>query len=96
MIRRILLDIVLFLLPFFLYGIYWRAIGQATAKGKAGVHPWTILTAIGLVLVIASFIWWRLSTGDAMNGLYVPPHVEDGEVVPGQFVPAPEQTAPQR
>jgi hypothetical protein len=94
MIRRLLLDIVLFLLPFFLYGIYWRAIGRVAAKGKDIVHPWTILTATGLVLVILSFFWWRLSIDQAAEGIYVPPHVEDGEVVPGQFVPAPEQNTP--
>jgi len=91
MIRRILLDIVLFLLPFFLYGIYWRAIGRAASKGKTRVHPWTILTAGGLILVILSFVWWRLSNGETTEGIYVPPHVEDGEVVPGQFAPATEQ-----
>jgi len=90
MIRRLLLDIVLFLLPFFLYGIYWRALGRAASEGKARVHPWTILTVAGLVLVILSFVLWRFSSDDAPEGTYIPPHVEDGEVVPGQFLPAPE------
>jgi hypothetical protein len=89
MIRRLLLDIVLFLLPFFLYGIYWRALGRAASEGKPHVHPWTILTVAGLVLVILSFIWWRFSSGDSPEGIYTPPHVVDGEVVPGQFVPTP-------
>ncbi|MEE8439401.1 MAG: DUF6111 family protein [Micropepsaceae bacterium] len=100
MIRRLLLDIVLFLLPFFLYGVYWRAIGRAASAGKERVHPWTALTAAGLLLVILSFVWWRLSSGDDPEGLYVPPHLENGEVVPGHFapdqsVPTPEQLTPQ-
>ena len=92
MIRRLLFDVVLFLLPFFLYGIYWRTIGIAASQGKKRVHPWTYLTAAGLLLVILSFVWWGLMSGDTTAGTYIPPHLEDGEVVPGQFVP--DQTAP--
>ena len=95
MIRRLLLDVVLFLLPFFLYGIYWRAIGYAASQRKARAHPWALLTAAGLVLVILSFVWWGLSGGETTSGVYVPPHVEDGEVVPGQFVPDQSVPAPE-
>jgi hypothetical protein len=95
MIRRLLLDVVLFLLPFFLYGIYWRAIGYAASKGKARVHPWTLLSATGLVLVILSFVWWGLSGGETVKGVYIPPHLEDGEVVPGQFAPDQPDPAPE-
>ena len=94
MIRRLLFDVVLFLLPFFLYGIYWRAIGLSASLRKERVHPWTFLTAAGLMLVILSFVWWGLSGGESTTGVYIPPHLEDGEVVPGQFVP--DQTAPNR
>lgn len=91
MIKRLLFDIVLFLLPFFLYGMYWKAIGRAAAQDSARVHPWTILTASGLVLVILSFVWWSFVSDETTEGTYIPPHLENGEVVPGAFVPAPEQ-----
>ena len=92
MIRRLLLDVVLFLLPFLLYAIYWRVLGYAVAQRKERAHPWTFLTAAGLLLVILSFVWWGLTSGEPTTGAYVPPHLEDGEVVPGQFLP--DQPAP--
>ena len=95
MIRRLLLDVVLFLLPFFLYGIYWRVIGYAASREKERAHPWTYLTAAGLLLVILSFVWWGLSGGDPTTGIYIPPHLEDGEVVPGQFVPDQSGSTPE-
>jgi len=91
MIRRLLIDLFLFLLPFALYGLYWRFIGKAAAKDEAKAHPWILLTASGLVLVILSFVWWALTEGASPEGVYVPAHVEDGVVVPGQFVPAPAE-----
>ncbi len=92
MIRRLLIDVVLFLLPFFLYAIYWRLLGYAVSRHKKRAHPWTFLTATGLLLVILSFVWWGLTSGEPTTGVYIPPHMEDGEVVPGQFLP--DQSAP--
>ena len=82
MTRRVLLDVLLFLLPFVLYGIYWRLSGRSTRK-----HPWSSLFVCGLVLVAGSFVWWGLSEEASPNGIYVPPHVENGEVVPGRVEP---------
>ena len=95
MIRRLLLDVVLFLLPFFLYGIYWRAIGFAASRREEHVHPWTYLTAAGLLLVILSFVWWGLSSGEPTTGIYIPPHLENGEIVPGQIVPDQSNPTPE-
>jgi hypothetical protein len=83
MTRRILLDVLLFLLPFALYGIYWRLSGRSTRK-----HPWSLLFVCGLLLVAGSFVFWAFEEGGAPNGVYVPPHVENGEVVPGRVEPA--------
>lgn len=91
MIRRILIDIILFLLPFFLYGLYWRYVLRAGDETRTIVYPWTYLTAAGLLLVILSFVWWAITDTQSTDGVYVPPHVEDGVVVPGQF----EQPEPQ-
>jgi hypothetical protein len=83
MIRRVLFEVLLFLTPFALYGAYWWLSGRTSRK-----HPWPTLFVIGLVLVVLSFIWWALSEGDGPGGVYVPPHVEDGRVVPGRVEPA--------
>jgi hypothetical protein len=86
MIRRIFFEILLFLLPFALYAIYLKLAKQEETEIKR-VHPWTSLFVSGLVLVAASFLIWGIEEGSGQKGIYVPPHVENGRVVPGQVVP---------
>jgi hypothetical protein len=40
------------------------------------------------VLVAGSFVWWGLSERGTRDGVYVPPQVENGQVVPGRVEPA--------
>ncbi|HXJ02140.1 MAG TPA: DUF6111 family protein [Micropepsaceae bacterium] len=87
MIRRIFFEMLLFLLPFALYGAYWR-LSKREETAPAPRHPWTILFASGLVLVAASFLFWGITEGSGEQGKYVPPHVVDGRVVPGHVEPA--------
>lgn len=89
MISRISFDLLLFLLPFALYGAYLylrRHDEQAFSKP----HPWTALFISGLVLVAASFVFWGLVEDANQRGVYVPPHLEDGRLVPGRVVPQSE------
>ena len=86
MIRRIAFEILLFLLPFALYGVYWRVSKREEAEFK-DPHPWTVLFASGLALVAASFLIWGITEGAGQQGVYVPPHVENGRVVPGHVDP---------
>jgi hypothetical protein len=88
MTGRLVYEILLFLLPFALYGIYWRLSGRDRADAAKRRHPWALLFIAGLLLVIASFVWWALSAGEPREGVYVPPHVEDGRIVPGRVEPA--------
>jgi len=81
MIRRIIFDVLLFLLPFALYGLYWRF--SARPAGRSAAHPWNYLLISGLVLVAASFVIWGVTEGAGRQGVYVPAHVENGRVVPG-------------
>ena len=82
MIRRFLYEALLFLLPFALYAAYLRLAKQDESEAQRK-HPWTFLFASGLVLVAASFLIWGITEGSGEQGVYVPPHVEDGRVVPG-------------
>jgi hypothetical protein len=86
MIRRIAFEVLLFLLPFALYGAYWRLAKRDEAE-PAPTHPWTILFTSGLVLVAASFLFWGITEGAGQQGVYVAPHVENGRVVPGRVEP---------
>ena len=87
MIRRLFFEALLFMLPFALYAVYLRLVKEDEAAPKRA-HPWTILFVSGLVLVAASFVIWGLEDGAGQRGTYVPPHVVNGQVVPGEVVPA--------
>jgi hypothetical protein len=87
MIRRLAFELLLFLVPFAVYGAYWRLMA-ADEKEPARKHPWTFLFASGLVLVTASFIVLGLVEGSSIHGVYVPPQLVKGEVVPGHVQPA--------
>ena len=82
MIRRFLYEALLFLLPFALYAVYLR-LAERDQSASVRKHPWTFLFASGLVLVAASFVIWGVTEGSGQQGVYVPPHVENGRVVPG-------------
>jgi hypothetical protein len=82
MIRVILTRILLFALPFALYGS-WLALNRVRAKTPGPHTPWTSLIVAGLALVAASFIYVGLTEGESTSGTYVPPHVENGKIVPG-------------
>jgi heme/copper-type cytochrome/quinol oxidase subunit 3 len=81
MVRRILFDVLLFLLPFGVYGLYWRF--SARTGERSAAHPWNYLLISGLVLVAASFVYWGVTEGAGQQGVYVPAHVENGHVIPG-------------
>ena len=86
MISRILFDGLLFLLPFALYAVYLR-VREHDEDMKSKQHPWTALFISGLVLVAASFVFWGLFENANQRGVYVPPHLEDGRLVPGRVIP---------
>jgi hypothetical protein len=81
MIRTVILRVLLFLLPFGLFGIYVLLLGQRGSARPA--TPWTLLFVIGLGLVAASFVIVGLTEGETTRGTYVPPHMVHGQIVPG-------------
>lgn len=81
MMRTVLLRVVLFLLPFVLFGIYAALLGQRGSVRPA--TPWVLLFVIGLGLVAASFIIVGLTEGEPTQGAYIPPHMAHGQIVPG-------------
>ena len=84
MIRPVLTELALFLLPFVVYAVYlWGT--------RAGVlHPesWPLGTLMGLtiaalVLMAGSFIVLAQWGGEPAGSHYVPAHIENGKLVPG-------------
>lgn len=84
MARIALLELLAFLLPFALY-LAWRLLVTRAGRLLAST-PWFALTVAGLVMVCAGFVLLvLLEPGAPPGAAYVPPHLEDGRLVPGEF-----------
>lgn len=86
MIRPVLTQLLLFLAPFAIYAAFL----VATNKGLLKPELWNlrivgVLTGIALVLLFGSFFLLAEKSGHPARSKYVPPHMEDGKLVPGQF-----------
>lgn len=75
--------IVPLLLPTVVYLLWLRF---AAADGVERDMPWTWLAAAGVVLV-AIVLGGLALFGGSDQGAYVPPHMENGKIVPGYFLP---------
>lgn len=84
MIRPVLTEIILFVLPFVLYVVFlW-----ATNAGVLHPDSWPLsriawLAMAALVLVLGSFLYFAHFSGAPVGSEYVPAHMEDGKFVPG-------------
>ena len=80
---RLIVHLLPLLLPFVLYGLY---IWHVKRSGKDGpeVTPWFWLAAIGLVLMILSFLLYGVFFDNPL-GDYAPARFEDGRIVPGRI-----------
>jgi hypothetical protein len=85
---RLLLQYVLpFLLPFLIYAAY---VGLAKRRAPRWLDlnekEWLVLGGTGLALLTISLVTWTLLSGSPPDQIYVPPHLEDGRIVPGRTV----------
>lgn len=98
-----ILRILLILLPFILYFLWLRytkkkaqAAKDASASQEVVAEAQNqLVQGLGLLAAImaAIFIYMALSSGDKPGKEYVPPHTENGKLVPGYFrdaEPAPD------
>ena len=85
MIYMILKYAIPLLLPFALYFLWVFIERRRKAAGGWEVRdtPWIWLSMTGLVLLIFSLLGTGLLIGSELGGAYVPPYVEDGQVIPG-------------
>ena len=60
-----------------------RALG--TAHPSARDAPWPIMLLTGLAVLISGMIALGLFTGEKPGGVYVPPHMENGEIIRGHI-----------
>jgi hypothetical protein len=85
MIRPVLTEIGIFLIPFAVYALFLAA----TRSGLFVQSSWptTIVARLmlaALVLVIAGLIGFAHFSGAAPNSTYIPAHVVNGKLVPGR------------
>ncbi|CCD99292.1 DUF6111 family protein [Bradyrhizobium sp. STM 3809] len=84
MIRPVLTEIGIFLIPFAVYVLFL----VATREGLLVPANWPLhrvakLTVAALVLVIASLVLVAEFSGAPPHSTYVPAHIENGRLVPG-------------
>jgi hypothetical protein len=84
MTRALFSELILFLLPFVVFGLYLvvrrrNPLAIAAWNDKIG---WLVLAGLGCVIV--ALLYTGL-TAERKTGAFTPTHVENGRVVPGQF-----------
>lgn len=84
MIRPVLTEVAIFLIPFVAYALFLIA----TRSGVLASSSWPALLVAKLVLgslllVIVSFVLLAHFSGAPPNSTYVPAHIENGRLVPG-------------
>jgi hypothetical protein len=89
MTRVFLTIVVPLLLPTGLYLLWAVSIGQTETARTASewrALPWAWLMIAGVILAIIA-LFAVVEIGGNKEGTYVPPHLENGQVVPGHVEP---------
>jgi hypothetical protein len=84
MIRPVLTEVGIFLIPFAVYALFLIATRSGVlAPASWPVHLVAKLTLGSLVLVVVSFVLLAHFSGASPNSTYIPAHIENGKLVPG-------------
>ncbi len=84
MIRAIFGEALLFFLPFAVFALFLILKRRNPLRLAAWRDSALWLVIAGLACVILAFIVTGI-TSERQTGAFVPPHLENGRVVPGQF-----------
>jgi len=89
MLRELLTLVVPLLLPTLLYLLWLRAVRWSAADGAVAWQklPWVWLAATGVALTALVLFVVTVGFGTTRPGIYIPPHVENGRIVPGHIEP---------
>jgi hypothetical protein len=84
MIRPVLTEVGIFLIPFAVYALFLVATRSGVfAQTSWPAHLVAKLALGSLLLVAVSFILLAHFSGAPPNSTYVPAHIENGKLVPG-------------
>jgi uncharacterized membrane protein YoaK (UPF0700 family) len=86
---RILWRLVFFILPFIVFWFYVRFAEGYRRRYGQGFYAshWYWVAFIGLLMFAASLVALWAWGDRSVSGNYIPPHVVNGKVVPGEFKP---------
>lgn len=88
MIRVVLVNLLLFLLPFVLFALYvWLTGRRGERGGWFDDAPLITLSGAGVVLVVAMMSFFISFEGTKPGGAYIPPSFRDGKIQPGHTEP---------
>ena len=84
MIRPVLTELAIFLIPFVAYALFLIATRSGVLVSSSWpVHLVAKLVLGSLLLVIVSFVLLAHFSGAPPNSTYIPAHIENGRLVPG-------------
>jgi len=84
MIRPVLTELAIFLIPFVAYALFLMATRAGVFVSSSWpAHLVAKLVLGSLVLVVISFILLAQFSGAPPDSTYVPAHLENGKLVPG-------------
>lgn len=84
MIRPILTEVGIFLIPFAVYALFLIATRSGVLTPASWpVHLLAKLVLGSLLLVVISFVMLAQFSGAPPNSTYVPAHMENGKLIPG-------------
>jgi len=84
MIRPVLTEIGIFLIPFAVYALFLIATRSGVlVPASWPAHLVAKLVLGSLLLVVLSFVMLAHFSGAPPNSTYIPAHIEDGKFVPG-------------
>ena len=85
MIRPVLTEVGIFLIPFAAYALFLLATRSGVfAQASWPLHLVAKLALGSLLLVVLSFLFLAHFSGAPPGSTYVPAHLENGKLVPGQ------------
>jgi cytochrome bd-type quinol oxidase subunit 2 len=85
MARILLLDILLFLLPFVVYGLYVYATRRGEEELTWKDAPWAWLFLAGVICMVIGLALLISFSGEPPGGTYHPPRMENGVIKPGRI-----------
>ena len=84
MIRPVLTELAIFLIPFVAYAIFLIATRAGVfASSSWPAHLIAKLVLGSLLLVIISFVLLAHFSGAPPDSTYIPAHIENGKLIPG-------------